>query len=76
MTDEFTGYSSVEEAVGALSGQSEETLLRALKEETERKIADGELDGARIEAMLSELEPFLNGRQRERMRNVLKHLKE
>ena len=59
-----------------LSGRSEEELFDALREETKKERAEGNLDNTKLDEIYALLSPMLSDAQCARMEHVLSRLKE
>ena len=66
----------VREVVDQFAGSSEAELFDALKQVTAAERAAGRLDDTRMEAIYEKLAPMLTERQREKMREVIRRLRE
>ncbi|GEM_PF-2054386 len=75
-TDCGAGKGDVREVVDRYGGRSEAELFDALKQATDAERAAGRLDDTRMEAIYEKLAPMLTERQREKMKEVIRRLKE
>lgn len=66
----------VAEAVSALRGKSENELFETLRETTQAERDAGRMDDVMMESIYEKLAPMLSERQKERMREVIRRLKE
>lgn len=75
-TDPGVNADEVRETVDHFGGRSEDELFDALKQVTEAERSAGRLDDTRMENIYEKLAPLLTERQREKMREVIRRLKE
>ena len=71
-----TDEADLRNAVDQLSGKSEAELFQALKEATAQERKSGNLDNTRMDDIYEKLSPMLNDKQRAKMQEVLRRLKE
>ena len=67
---------AIRDAVDARSGKSESELLSELSELTRQERAAGRMNDLYMEDIYEKLSPMLTDAQREKMREVLRRLKE
>ena len=66
----------VERFLTARKGSSEDALMEELKRMTREQEQAGEMSSTRMEEIYATLSPFLTEKQREKMREVIRRLKE